>query len=33
MFIIVESLTTITVVEAFTLTILVSLYNIQSIKV
>lgn len=33
MIIIVESLTTITVVEAFTLTILVSLYNIQSIKV
>lgn len=33
MIIIVESLTTITVVEAFTLTILVSLYNIPSIKV
>lgn len=33
MIIIVESLTTITVVEDFTLTILFSLYNIQSIKV
>lgn len=33
MIIIVESLTLFTVVEDFTLTILVSLYNIQSIKV
>ena len=33
MIIIVESLTTITVVEAFTPSILDSLYNIQSIKV
>ena len=33
MIIIVESLTTITVVEDVTLTILVSLYNIQSMKV
>ena len=33
MIIIVESLTTITVVEDVTLTFLVSLYNIQSIKV